>query len=438
MIYRILGLLFAAGVTGIFAQTGIFGPVSVHLRAGEDAPEIGFTKIISAPAQATWNPAILSGQLTVLSLFPDTTHNPETAERWNGLIASFAGKPVQFVWVTQENETSLVPWLAGHPLQGWLLLDPNGATGRAFGLEMPSAVLIGADRKIIGFDLSMVPDAKTITAALEGRVVTDPPKPDRAAMQAFFQSGKVLLAAEPRRMPRPNDHKPDFPPSNTFHVSPSETGERGTFSGMDFRSFKGLDLKEVIGEVYDVNPIRIILPAGIDLKKRYDFSVVLPAPESKEEMDERFRQGVQEYFHLAAMRESRLMDVYVVTASDRKPPSAKPATADDGSIGFSSSVSFTEVMTAESGDFGEFPNAVPIGAIRSIALDGTADEFCRTLERQLDRPVVNETNLEGEFEFHVEASRNAKNDFLDRLRQELGLAITPAKRPVETLVFTPR
>ena len=192
------------------------------------------------------------------------------------------------------------------------------------------------------------------------------------------------------------------------------------------------------GAVYDVNPIRIILPAGIDLKKRYDFSVVLPAPESKEEMDERFRQGVQEYFHLAAMRESRLMDVYVVTASDRKPPSAKPATADDGSIGFSSSVSFTEVMTAESGDFGEFPNAVPIGAIRSIALDGTADEFCRTLERQLDRPVVNETNLEGEFEFHVEASRNAKNDFLDRLRQELGLAITPAKRPVETLVFTPR
>jgi uncharacterized protein (TIGR03435 family) len=76
-----------------------------------------------------------------------------------------------------------------------------------------------------------------------------------------------------------------------------------------------------------------------------------------------------------------------------------------------------------------------INAIRSVSIDGTTDEFCHMLEAQLDRPVVNETNLEGEFKFHVESTKGAANDFLEHLRDQLGLVITPAKRNIEALVF---
>jgi uncharacterized protein (TIGR03435 family) len=439
MICRVLGLLLTIAVAALFGQPGIFGPISVRLKAGDDAPEIEFTKILSAPTQATWNPAILSGQLTVLAFFPDTTHNLESVARWNKLIGQFSGKPVQFVWVTQEGESSLAPWLAEHPLQGWLLLDSSGATGRSYGMELPSGVFIGADRKIIGFDQSIVPSADTISAALEGRVITNRPKLGRAELMAFIQSRQVLLNAEPPRMPRPDDHKPDFPPSYTFHVSPSQTEDRGNFSGMDFRSLKGLDLKEVIGELYNLNPIRIDLPTAFDDGKRYDFSVVLPEPEDRKKMDERFRQGIQDHFHLVATRESRISDVYIVTAPGRKPPSVEART-DEESMAFSSSssVGFAVRTTGSSVEFADLPKALPIGAIRSIWVEGTADEFCRVLEEKLDRPVMNETNLEGEFSFRVEAGRSAKNDFLDRLRDESGLVITPAKRTVEMLVFTPR
>ena len=74
----------------------------------------------------------------------------------------------------------------------------------------------------------------------------------------------------------------------------------------------------------------------------------------------------------------------------------------------------------------------------SVSVQGTADEFCRRLELTLDRPVVNETNLEGSFDFEVEASPTRDTDFLDLLRDRLGLVIAPDQRNVEVLVFRKR
>jgi hypothetical protein len=42
--------------------------------------------------------------------------------------------------------------------------------------------------------------------------------------------------------------------------------------------------------------------------------------------------------------------------------------------------------------------------------------------------MVNETDLKGEFEFRVEDSKGAENDFLERLRDQLGLVINSALR----------
>jgi hypothetical protein len=139
------------------------------------------------------------------------------------------------------------------------------------------------------------------------------------------------------------------------------------------------------------------------------------------------------------------MNVYVVTALNGKPPAAR-ARPDDGT-GFSrdstSSVGF-QVQSWGTGrtaggpdEFTKLPT-VGLGDIRGISIEGTADEFCRTLERQLDRPVVNETNLEGEFSFRVAASRCAGNDFLERLRDRLHLSVTPAERRVAVVVLKPR
>ena len=63
-----------------------------------------------------------------------------------------------------------------------------------------------------------------------------------------------------------------------------------------------------------MNRTRVEIPASLDDGKRYDFAMVLPAPESRESLLNRMRQGVQDYFRLTMTRQTREMDVYVVTA----------------------------------------------------------------------------------------------------------------------------
>jgi uncharacterized protein (TIGR03435 family) len=441
MMIRFIVLLLTVGVAGLFAQPGFFGPIGTRLKAGDLAPDVVFTRMMNAAGSTPEGPLTFAGQFTVLAFFPDTSHNPQPVSMWNALVAKFAGKPLQFVWITGEAESSVAPWLAEHPLMGRVLLDASGATARAYGLELPAVVFIGADGRIVGFDRAMVPTAELIGTVLEGRTTTTPLKPGAAEFKAFVKGRKVLLDAEPPRMPQPDDHKPDFPPSYLVHIEPSQTEGGGNFGGMDFWSLKGFDLKSAMSELYNRNTIRIDLPHSLDNRKRYDFSMVLPAPESKEKIYERFRQGIQEHFHSSVTSEIRSMDVYVVTATDRKPPAMKAEPADDEGGSFTStSVLFGILRVAGTpGDDDATPTAVSISAIRGISVTGSVDEFCQTLERQVDRPIVNETNLEGEFVFEVEASHSRlENDFLDRLRDELGLVIVPARRSVEILVFKSR
>jgi uncharacterized protein (TIGR03435 family) len=80
----------------------------------------------------------------------------------------------------------------------------------------------------------------------------------------------------------------------------------------------------------------------------------------------------------------------------------------------------------------------PIGDIRAISLEGTLDNFCHTLESALDRPVVNETAMQGVYEFNLKSSESSENDFLDRLRDQFNLTIAPAQRRVQIVALKPR
>src|SRR5580698_6064493 len=211
MTFRLLLFLltFLAGV--MFAQPSLFGPVSSHLRAGDFAPAIVFTRVLNAGSASPWAPESLAGQVTVLAFFPDTSHNLQSVSRWNALVDKYRSQQIQFVWITGEKESSLLPWLQEHPVKGWVFHDPDGATGRIYGMEISTTVIIGPDRRILGFDQAIIPEQRTLTAALEGRITTVQPQITPAALQAFDESHMVLLSAEPQTMHRSDDDKPDFP-----------------------------------------------------------------------------------------------------------------------------------------------------------------------------------------------------------------------------------
>jgi uncharacterized protein (TIGR03435 family) len=431
-------LFFAFTVAGSFAQSGFFGPISTKLKARDFAPNLAFTKVLHAASAVPWSVSNLSGAVTVLVFFPDTSHNLESVSRWNALIEEFGGKPVQFVWITAEKESSLLPWLKKHPVNGWVFHDPDGQTARLFGLERPQAVFIGADARIVGFG-DMQPTEDTVNAVLEGRITTTPVAPTRVAMKAFFESRLVLLSAEPEPMFSAQDHKPDFAPSYRLHVSPTrhELGG-GNFSGPDYWSLQDFDLGSLLSEITGVNRIRIELPAALEDGKRYDFAIVLPAPEKRENMCRLIQRGIEEQFHITETRENRLRDVYVVTAADGKLRASKASR-----LGGSSSLGYYYTETVSKGEDPDIEpivgsRAVDIDAVSNIWMDGTIEEFCHLLESGLGRPVVNETGLNGKFQFRVKENKVPANDFVERLRDQLGLVVTRAQREVETVVFRPR
>lgn len=65
--------------------------------------------------------------------------------------------------------------------------------------------------------------------------------------------------------------------------------------------------------------------------------------------------------------------------------------------------------------------------------NATIDDLCHCLEAHLDRPLIDETNIKGSFDFQVKDA--AAGDFIQRLRDQLGLVVTVAPRSVEMLVF---
>ncbi len=82
---------------------------------------------------------------------------------------------------------------------------------------------------------------------------------------------------------------------------------------------------------------------------------------------------------------------------------------------------------------------VSLEALIAIDTEATLGEFAEILEWNLDRPVLNETGIEGTFHIRVpEPVEGEAKSFNERLRERTGLVISPAERNVECLVVKAR
>lgn len=418
---------------------GIFGQVTAHLKAGDDAPDIQFTKVLHAPGTAQWSSANAFGQTTVLVFLPLVSRNRQQVDMWNGLVDSFAARSVQLVLITQETESTLLPWLAQHPVSGWLLYDPTGSTGRAYGLEMPNTVYVGADRKIIAFSHGFVPRGEELNAVLDGRIRTEPVKPDPASLREFARSGTVLLQAEPSKMPGLADNKPKFPPSYEVHIAPSTTLGTTSTSAPDCWSVGGFDLKSIVAQAYGVEETRVDFRDAAAAGKRYDVALVLPNAEDHDVMMRSIQDALKEKFNLNIASEDEAMDVYVVTAPYGPGPKLRPAEESMGGFTGSSSgfalpegLQDTPENTKSAMDKKRASTGITVDRI-SVS-SGTIEDFCKELENGLDRKVIDETHLTGRYDFNVVRGDRSRDEFFDMLREQLGLAVTPERRDVPMLV----
>ena len=420
-------------------RPGVFGPITVSLKAGDDAPNIEFTKVLHAPGTAQWTSSNAFSQTTVIVFLPLMSRNPQQVDQWNGLADRFAARSIQLVLVTGESESTLLPWLAQHPVKGRLFYDPAGSTGRAYGLELPNTVYVGADRRIIGFSHGFVPRDEELNAVLDGRIRTEPVKPDPASLREFAKSGKVLLQAEPSKMPRLDDNKPKVPPSYEVHIAPSTTLGTTSRSAPDYWSVGGFDLKAIVAQAYGVEETRVDFRDAAAAGKRYDVALVLPKAEDHDAMMRRIQDALKQRFNLNITSEDEPMDVYVVTAPYGPGPNLRPAeesmggfTGSSGGFALPEGLHDSPENTKGAMDKKRASEGITVDSISVIS--GSIEDFCKVLEEGLDRKVIDETHLTGRYDFNVIRGDRSRDQFFDMLREQLGLAVTPEQRDVPMLV----
>jgi uncharacterized protein (TIGR03435 family) len=147
---------------------------------------------------------------------------------------------------------------------------------------------------------------------------------------------------------------------------------------------------------------------------------------------------LEDRFKLKIQRAEREVPVYEVTVAKA---GLKMKRVDEGSCVPESFSPPAPAQKPTCGVVGSTGRKGPNGEIQELDLrTNSLDELCGTLQRFLDRPVLNKTGLRGRFNIHLEFLRDLTPSddpapsIFTALQEQLGLKLEPAKGPGEFLV----
>jgi uncharacterized protein (TIGR03435 family) len=175
---------------------------------------------------------------------------------------------------------------------------------------------------------------------------------------------------------------------------------------------EGHELQSIIGMLYDFDPERIDFQDQELATERYDVAMVPPGDMGEKALTEAIRTALQRELGLLLIQDVRRRDVYIVTALDG-----------------------AQVGTQETEDTG---TTIHIGGGGIAMRSGTIGQFCSALERELDRPVIDESRLQGHYSIEVNRGMKTKGQFFEQLQNELGLLVSSGERDVTMLVVRRR
>jgi uncharacterized protein (TIGR03435 family) len=241
--------------------------------------------------------------------------------------------------------------------------------------------------------------------------------------------------------PNQSNHAPRRAPKQAIsfdvQIAPTTMAENTSSIDMGADSWKvrGFSLRDLIAQVYDIDPRRVDLPVSEASEARYDVSLTLRPDDSDEDVQQRLRDAIEDKFNLNVAPVSRTMDVYVITA----PGGAGPA------LHLHRAGAQSAVRTVSSEDSNpEGPGRITyeeqvcpgVSSGKISASMTSLPEFRRTLEPNMDRLLVDETHLNGSYDFKI-AEYHSREDLFQIMRNQLGLVVTPARRNVTILSVRP-
>ena len=390
----------------IFLLSGISFSILAADRpsTGDPAPPLNLEKLLQAPGDAVASWDTLKGKVVVLEFWA-TWCGPciEAVPHLNELADEFKEKSVQFIAITDEKESVVQPFLKRKAMRAWVGLDTDRSMFKDYGVSgIPHTVVVGTNGVIAWVTHPTGLSAAMINNVLAGKTAAPP----------VARREEKRVAAEPSAT---RVESPLFQvllrPSSDEDGGSSSSGPSGTGpAGRMYRAeSKGVSLVSLAHWAYQTTESRLVTNAALP-EGKFDVLINLPYAAS-EKIPELLSDTLATTFGLRGRKETRDVDVYELTA---KEPKLEETVSTSGSSSSSGPGRMSAVNTP----------------IRSLA---------RSLEFQLKKPVLDKTGLTNRYDVQLKWKQEGREVppevLIEAVRNQLGLELTPAKRPVELVVL---
>ncbi len=367
----------------------LIAPTSASaLEVGDPAPPLTFTDLIQAPDDADVSWEALEGQAVVLE-FWHTRCSPcvVAIPHMNEVITTLrdGGVPVQLISVTIENRLTLGRFLDERPMEGWIGVDPDRAMMEAYEAHsQPHTVLIDPEGNIAAITRPLAVNADVLRQLAQGQPIEIPEHAggSRPGLEPGA-SGEVTERFVLRETAYPHG----------FGMSTSNTAITAT----------NASAVQLLAWAHDTPESRIVWTAD-QAQGRYDLIAADPAD------PDGFRDScclrIAELLGLDVRIETQQVAVYVLRLGKRGDEQLTPARD-------------TSMSSAQLGVGNYKITNQPLGSL------------CRILEDYYGRPVVDETGVEGTFDFVIRWDPSSRGKLLKKLRTRYGLSLTEEMHQVE-------
>jgi len=267
-----------------------------NLEVGKPAPELNLERTIPAGRSLTLES--LKGRPTVIEFWATWCgYCIQEIPHLNALAGKFGN--VRFLSITDEQPSTVEPFLAKHPISGEIGIDRDRSTFKAFGIEgRPQTVLVDKDGVVRGILYPTQITAAVLENFIAGRPLD--PTPLRRGLRIFEENTTEPLFAVVLR--------PATKKGGNLNLNP------GYVQG------EGLPLRTILTYAFSTYATRLESSSDL-LDTRYDFCVSLPKGGNDEPL--LLREALQRAFKLKFHWDKREVGALVLTAPDPKIPELK-------------------------------------------------------------------------------------------------------------------
>lgn len=189
-----------------------------------------------------------------------------------------------------------------------------------------------------------------------------------------------------------------------------------------------MSLKEFIVIAYGVKPQQIAGPDWLG-QTRFDLAATIPADRSAAQVSEMLRALLADRFQMTMHRETKEFPVYVLGVAKSGPklqPSKAPAPTAEGTGEKAPAVNVTASGSSAgtSVDLGR-GSSLTFGNNRLEVRKMTMASFAETLTRFVDRPVLDQTGLTGEYDVVLNIAPEDYMPLMIRSGVNAGVALPP-------------